>query len=31
VLTQDNRTMDAGVATIEAVARAVHRDLRAEA
>lgn len=28
VLTQDNRTMAAGVATIEAVARAVHRDLR---
>ncbi|WP_102936788.1 serine hydrolase [Streptomyces malaysiensis] len=27
VLTQDNRTMKAGVATIEAVARAVHRDL----
>ncbi|MFD8382720.1 serine hydrolase [Streptomyces sp. NPDC059679] len=28
VLTQDNRTMAAGVATVEAVARAVHRDLR---
>ncbi|MGW5697139.1 serine hydrolase, partial [Streptomyces asiaticus] len=27
VLTQDDRTMEAGVATIEAVARAVHRDL----
>ncbi|MDX3228646.1 serine hydrolase [Streptomyces sp. ME19-01-6] len=27
VLTQDNRTMNAGVATIEAVARAVHKDL----
>ncbi|MFB9454863.1 serine hydrolase [Streptomyces antimycoticus] len=27
VLTQDNRTMKAGVATIEAVARAVHKDL----
>ncbi|MBL1116645.1 serine hydrolase [Streptomyces sp. 110] len=27
VLTQGNRTMEAGVATIEAVARAVHRDL----
>lgn len=27
VLTQDNRTMNAGVATIEAVSRAVHRDL----
>ncbi|MBI0298802.1 serine hydrolase [Streptomyces sp. PRKS01-29] len=27
VLTQGNRTMKAGVATIEAVARAVHRDL----
>ncbi|MEC4018092.1 serine hydrolase [Streptomyces sp. H27-D2] len=27
VLTQDNRTMNAGVATIQAVARAVHRDL----
>ncbi|WP_432253659.1 serine hydrolase [Streptomyces sp. HNM1019] len=27
VLTQDDRTMKAGVATIEAVARAVHRDL----
>ncbi|MGY0056890.1 serine hydrolase [Streptomyces sp. LZ34] len=30
VLTQDNRTMDVGVATVEAVARAVHRDLRAQ-
>ncbi|MFJ1990685.1 serine hydrolase [Streptomyces asiaticus] len=27
VLTQDDRTMEAGVATIEAVARAVHKDL----
>ncbi len=27
VLTQDNRTMDEGVATIQAVARAVHKDL----
>ncbi|MFJ4467036.1 serine hydrolase [Streptomyces sp. NPDC089424] len=27
VLTQDNGTMDAGVATVEAVARAVHKDL----
>ncbi|MFI8179224.1 serine hydrolase [Actinacidiphila glaucinigra] len=27
VLTHDNRTMNAGVATIEAVARVVHRDL----
>ncbi|MGW1540018.1 serine hydrolase [Streptomyces sp. NPDC002309] len=29
VLTQDNKTMKAGVATVEAVARAVHRDLAA--
>lgn len=29
VLTQDNKTMDAGVATVEAVARAVHEDLGA--
>ncbi|MFI0734043.1 serine hydrolase [Streptomyces sp. NPDC021225] len=27
VLTQDNRTMSAGVATIEAISRVVHRDL----
>ncbi|MEU1668279.1 serine hydrolase [Streptomyces sparsogenes] len=27
VLTQDDRTMKAGIATVEAVARAVHRDL----
>jgi beta-lactamase class A len=27
VLTQDNRTMNTGVATIEAVARAIHKDL----
>ncbi|MFE3324688.1 serine hydrolase [Streptomyces sp. NPDC059176] len=27
VLTQDNRTMDDGIATIQAVARAVHKDL----
>lgn len=30
VLTQDNRIMSAGVATIEAISRAVHRDLRAQ-